>query len=150
MQSFFFVIIHEGAGFVNRGERVDCVGNAAEPMCVNTAEPSIQVYANGIAVPYSTYYRSGSLNMEVISGNMCVTAITRAYQAVNHIYHDVTIYKNGSWYSSERYENRGKVQLVTNINVPAQSGDRIEVYVDHYTEHNGLVESAHSSKTGQY
>lgn len=150
MQSFFFVIIHEGAGFVNRGERVDCVGNAAEPMCVHTAEPSIQVYANGVAVPYSTYYRSDNLKVEPVNNHMLVTVTTRAYQAVDHIYHDVTIYKNGSWYSSERYENRGKVQLVTNINVPAQSGDRIEVYVDHYTEHNGLVESAHSSKTGQY
>lgn len=123
---------------------------AAEPMCVNTAEPSIQVYANGIAVPYSTYFCAGTLDVGQNSGKMLVTVITRAYDAVNHIYHDVTIYKNGSWYSSERYENRGKVQLVTNINVPAQSGDRIEVYVDHYTEHNGLVESAHSSKTGQY
>lgn len=108
------------------------------------------MYANGVAVPYSTYYRSGNLKMEPVNDRMLVTVTTRAYQAVDHIYHDVTIYKNGSWYSSERYENRGKVQLVTNINVPAQSGDRIEVYVDHYTEHNGLVESAHSSKTGQY
>lgn len=96
VQSFFFVIIHEGAGFVNRGERVDCVGNAAEPMCVHTAEASIQVYANGVAVPYSTYFRAGKLDIGVNSDRMTVTVTTRAYEVVNHFYHDVTIYKNGS------------------------------------------------------
>lgn len=114
----------------------------------NTENPNctVQVFENGELTPYSMYFRSYSLDVGPANGVMAVNVTTKAFQAVNHIYHDVTIYKNGVWQSSERYENWGKVQLLSYIKVPAQSGDYIDVYVDHYTEHNGCVESAHSNQ----
>lgn len=113
-------------------------------------ECNVQVFENGEAVPYSMYLYSSSLNVFPFNGVMAVNVKTKAFRAVDHIYHDVTIYKNGVWQSSDRYENWGKVQLISNIEVSAQSGDTVEVYVDHYTEHNGYVESAHSSKSSKF
>lgn len=118
------------------------------------AEPSgvqrIQVLKGGDISPYSTYFRAGTITLSAASGVMSVNVTTKAMQTVNHIYHDVTIYKNGSWYSSKRYENWGKAELKTLIDVPAQSGDTVEVYVDHYTEHGGVTESTSTSKTKSY
>lgn len=118
------------------------------------AEPSdvqkIQILKGGDISPYSTLFRSGTINLTAANGIMSVSVTTKASQIVNHIYHDVTIYKNGSWYSSDRYEEWSVSKLNTCINVPVQSGDTIEVYVDHYTEHGGLTESASTSKTKSY
>ena len=118
----------------------------------NASIPSnnIHIFDNGVAVPYSMYFRSCSLDVYPSNGVMAVNVKTKAFQAVNYIYHDVTIYKNGVWQSSDRYENWGKVELNSYIKVSAQSGDYIDVYVDHYTEHNGCVESAHSNKSNRF
>lgn len=123
---------------------------ADESTEANIPECEVQVFENGAPTPYSMYFRSCSLNVFPSNGVMAVNVTTKAFQAVNHIYHDVTIYKNGVWQSSDRYENWGKVQLASYIKVSAQSGDYIEVYVDHYTEHNGCVESAHSNKSNRF
>lgn len=120
---------------------------AEENTGVQNSKCTVQVFENGALTPYSMYFRSCSLDVGPANGVMAVNVTTKAFQAVNHIYHDVTIYKNGVWQSSERYENWGKVQLLSYIKVPAQSGDYIDVYVDHYTEHNGCVESAHSNQS---
>lgn len=113
-------------------------------------ECNVQVFENGEPVPYSMYFRSGTLDVFPSNGVMAVSVTTKAFRVVDHIYHDVTIYKNGVWQSSDRYQNWGKVQLVSYISVNAQDGDYIDVYVDHYTDHDGCVESAHSSKASYF
>ena len=70
---------------------------------------------------------------------------TEANQGVNHIYHDITIFKNWVRQLSDRYEGWNTRSLVTNINVPAVEGDYIDVYVDSYVEHNGYTESMSGS-----
>lgn len=117
---------------------------------IKIPECSVQVFENGEPTPYSMYFRSCSLDVGPSNGVMAVNVTTKAFQPIDHIYHDVTIYKNGVWQSSDRYENWGKVQLASYIKVSAQSGDYIDVYVDHYTEHNGCVESAHSNKSNRF
>lgn len=126
------------------------VAFASEISDTNIFDNSIQVFDNGVAVPYSMYFRSCSLDVGPANGVMAVNVTTKAFRAIDHIYHDVTIYKNGVWQSSDRYENWGKIQLISNIKISAQSGDYIEVYVDHYTDHGGYVESAHSSKSNSF
>lgn len=105
---------------------------------------------NGEVMPYSLYFMSGTIVFSRYNGNATVTVNTSAVQKIDHIYHDVTIYKNGVWYSSDRYENWGKQSLNTTIYVPAETGDYIDVYVDHYTEHGGYTEVGHSSKAFTY
>ena len=100
-----------------------------------------------IAVPYSMYYYSGSLTFTNGSNYVGVVVSTSAFTYVDKIYHDVTIYKNGSLYSSQRY-SRANCQTYTNqINVPVVSGDIVTVYVDHYTSHNGVIESGNTSNS---
>ena len=106
-------------------------------------EVSAVTAGSGI-VPYSTYYKTGTISISRSSGSVTVTVSTYAYQTVSHIYHDVTVYINGNWYSSERYENWNKISLSNSFSVPASSGDYIDVYADHYTENNGLTEVGHS------
>ncbi len=79
------------------------------------------------------------------SGNVEASITTLAARNVTHIYHDVTIYKNGAWVMSERYEDRNVSSLKTFIPFSAVSGDRFEVYADHYVSHNGTTEVTHSS-----
>lgn len=100
--------------------------------------------------PYSSYLHSGSISFSTSAGTIVVNVVTKAYQSINHIYHDITIYKNGSWYSSDRYEEWSVSKLNTHIDVPVQSGDTVEVYVDHYAEHGGVTESTSTSKTKSY
>ncbi len=100
---------------------------------------------NGV-VPFSTYFKSGTLNINRNSASVGIVLTTSANQTVSHIYHDVTVYKNGTWISSERYENWNKKSLFTSFNVSAASGDYIDVYVDHYTSHNGTTEVGHNHK----
>lgn len=123
---------------------------ASENAETNIPECNVRIFENGELAPYSMYFRSCSLDVYPSNGVMAVDVTTKASRPVDHIYHDVTIYKNGVWQSSNRYENWGKVELKTFINVSAQSGDTIEVYVDHYTDHGGYVESASSSKSSKF
>ena len=100
--------------------------------------------------PYTMYYCYGTLGLSKGSSKVYVNVETVAFQKVNHVYHDITIYKNGTWVSSKRYDAYNSNDVTTSISVPAVSGDRIEVYVDHYTEHGGVVEGGHSSKALVY
>lgn len=115
----------------------------AAPLPPATADVSA-ASAGGI-VPFSKYFSSGSTTMAP-SGNVMVVKIkTKAFQDVDHIYHDVTIFKNGVLYSSGRYDDYGTNSLSTTIKVDAKSGDYIDVYADHYTAHGGVVESKSTS-----
>lgn len=102
------------------------------------------------AVPFSTYYRTESLSVTRGNGKADITVGTYANRTVSHIYHDVTVYINGNWYSSERYENWNTEEYKNSFSVPASSGDYIDVYADHYTENNGLTEVGHSHKAITY
>lgn len=75
---------------------------------IRIPECSIKVFENEEFVPYSMYFRSCSLNVFPSNDVMAVNVTTKAFQPVDHIYHDVTIYKNGIWQSSNRYENWGE------------------------------------------
>lgn len=115
---------------------------AAEPSTV-TADDTVMTA--GEIVPYSKYFHSGSISLTPTTGTMIVTVKTRALQKVDHIYHDVTVFKNGVLYSSGRYDDYHAASLSTTIKVDAVSGDYIDVYVDHYTAHGGVVESKSTS-----
>lgn len=99
--------------------------------------------AEAEATPRTMYYLSGSLGFGDGDGYIRVAVSTSAFEYIDKIYHDVTIYKNGSLYLSQRYSDTECQTLSTNIRVPAVKGDTIEVYVDHYTSHNGIVESGY-------
>lgn len=112
-----------------------------------TAFADAKVIGDESAAPYSMYYLSGSLTFTNGSNYVGVVVSTSAFTYVDKIYHDVTIYKNGSLYSSQRY-SRANCQTYTNqINVPVVSGDIVTVYVDHYTSHNGVIESGNTSNS---
>lgn len=96
------------------------------------------------------YYLSGSLNFTRQTGKVSVNVTTSAFEYIDKIYHDVTIYKNGSLYSSQRYSNTNCQSYTSLIKVPAVSGDYFEVYVDHYTSHDGVTESDSQSRTFVY
>ncbi len=98
----------------------------------------------------SKYMRSGGLSFSRTSSQVYINVSTKAYTKVDHIYHDVTVYKNGTWVSSDRYEDWNKVDLYTTIEVSASSGDVFDVYVDHYTDHEGCVEVMHSHEMYTY
>lgn len=102
------------------------------------------------AEPRTMYYHSGSLNFSEGSTYLSVTVTTNAFEYIDKIYHDVTIYKNGSWYSSERYSDTDCQSYSTTIRVPAVAGDYFEVYVDHYTSHDGITEGDSQSRTYVY
>lgn len=112
----------------------------------NTAEGVTATKVQGSDVqPYTMYFYSRELNLSKISTGVKVSVATEAMTYIDHIYHDISIFVNGSLYSSGRYEAWNEQTLDTNINVPASSGDYVDVYVDHYTDHNGIVESRSSS-----
>ncbi len=115
---------------------------AAEPATV-TADDTVMTA--GEIVPYSKYFHSGSISLTPSGSTMIVNVKTRALQKVDHIYHDVTVFKNGVLYSSGRYDDYNTSSLTTRIKVDAVSGDYIDVYVDHYTAHSGVVESKSTS-----
>lgn len=84
----------------------------------------------------SIYYANGEIDFSQIGGTCYITVETEAHQKC-HVYHDITIYKNGTWVSSDRYEKWNANFLSTTLTVSVSSGDRIEVYVDHYAENEG-------------
>lgn len=95
------------------------------------------------ATPRTMYYYSGSLGFAKGNGYVLVDVSTSAITYIDSIYHDVTIYKNGVKYLSQRYSGTNCQTLSTSIKVPAVGGDVIEVYVNHYTSHNGIVEDGY-------
>ncbi len=115
----------------------------AAPLPPATADVSA-ASAGGI-VPFSKYLKAGTISFTPATSTMYVNVSTRAFIKVDHIYHDVTIFKNGVLYSSGRYDDYGTNSLSTTIKVDAKSGDYIDVYVDHYTAHGGVVESKSTS-----
>lgn len=118
---------------------------------LNGIEPKTNVFSsNGSIVPYSKYLQAGYINVLRRTGKVEIEITTSAFGSVSHIYHDVTIYRNGVWVSSDRYENWNRVELVTPINVTASSGDYIDVYADHYVQNNGITEVMHSHKSLTY
>lgn len=99
----------------------------------------------GIA-PYSMYYVSANIRMYRDLKTAEIYVNTEAVTKIDHIYQDITIYKNHNWVSSNRYHKYNTQELLTVLSVSAQAGDYIEVYVDNYTDHNGCVEVGHTSK----
>ncbi len=115
---------------------------AAEPATVMADDTMLTA---GEIVPYSKYFRTGTISLSKSTNTMYVEVSTKAFQKVDHIYHDVTVFKNGVLYSSGRYDDYNAATLSTTIKVNAVSGDYIDVYVDHYTAHSGVVESKSTS-----
>ena len=112
--------------------------------------PVIQTNNDGI-MPMTMYYIGNSIEMARPTGYARIYLATMAVTTINHIYHDVTIYKNGALYmSNQRYSDWNCFRLDTTINVPAKSGDYIEVYLDSYTDHNGCLESGNASELFVY
>ena len=103
-----------------------------------TAEPAA-VAASQDSVNTINFY-AGSINFNSQPGYMNVYVTTEAFTNANKIWHDITIYRNGVWVMSQTYTDWNTYFLETSIDVPAQNGDRIEVYVDHHvdseTRHN--------------
>ena len=98
--------------------------------------------ARSIQSKYISYGR-------IVFTSSTINVTTRAFTKIDHVYHDVTIYKNGSWVSSDRYEAWNTTGFTTPISINASSGDTFDVYVDHYTDHEGCVEvlSSHEMYT---
>lgn len=118
---------------------------------LNGIEPKTNVFSsNGSIAPYSVNIRSANVTLIRVSSGLSLKVDTKAFSTSEHIYHDVTIYRNGVWVSSDRYENWNRVELVTPINVAASSGDYIDVYADHYVQNNGITEVMHSHKSLTY
>lgn len=91
-------------------------------------------------------FSAGYTLMTPWNGNMQIEVYTEAFEPANHIWHDITIYKNGVWYSSETFENWNSRTLQTIYNIPSQPGDIYQVYVDHHVD----WESKSSQTTGMY
>lgn len=113
------------------------------------------VFADGVTTYDASgmrtmYYYSGGIGFHDGSNYIGVIVSTNAFDYIDKIYHDVTIYKNGSWYMSQRYSDTNCESLSTTIRVPAVSGDYVEVFVDHYTKHGSIVESDSNSATHVY
>ena len=79
-------------------------------------------------------FYSGSIDLTSQPGYMNVRVTTEAFVDANVISHDVTVFRNGVWYMSQTYTDWNTDFLETIFNVPAQYGDRIEVYVDHHVD----------------
>ena len=99
--------------------------------------------AEANATPRTMYYHSGGLDFADGDGYVTVIVTTSAFTYIDEIYHEVTIYRNGSLFSSRTYSDTDCQTLRTNIKVPTSSGDVLTVYVNHYTSHNGIVESGY-------
>lgn len=118
---------------------------------LNGIESKTNVFSsNGSIAPYSVNIRSANVTLIRVSSGLSLKVDTKAFSTSEHIYHDVTIYRNGVWVSSDRYENWNRVELVTPINVAVSSGDYIDVYADHYVQNNGITEVMHSHKSLTY
>ncbi|MBE7031097.1 MAG: hypothetical protein E7409_06685 [Ruminococcaceae bacterium] len=93
--------------------------------------------------PRTMYFYGGSVEVGQYNGQAAILVSTDASQKVDHIYHDVAVYYNGVHQFTNRYENWGKLSLDTTIYLnDVSSGDYVQVYTTHYTDHDGCVESA--------
>ncbi|MGN0149413.1 MAG: hypothetical protein ACI4C7_04100 [Clostridia bacterium] len=109
--------------------------------------PVIDVTMNNEGItPYTMYFLASNIRIYRALNTAEIYVNTEASRKVDHIYQDITIYKNHNWVSSERYHKYNTQELLTTLSVSAQAGDYIEVYVDHYTEHGGYVETRHKSQ----
>ena len=105
---------------------------------------------NNEIMPATYYYYANSIDIYRLTGKAKIYVTTQAVTYINHIYQDIRIYKNGVLYSSKRYDGWNCQRLATPIEVPAVSGDIIEVCADTYTEHNNCLESGYISKSMQF
>ena len=108
--------------------------------------PVISVTDNEGITPYTMYFASSNITIYRALKTAEIYVNTEASRTIDHIYQDITIYKNHNWVSSERYHKYNAQELLTKLSVSAKAGDYIEVYVDHYTEHGGYVETRHKSQ----
>lgn len=123
-----------------------CGALAAGMLCGATCFAAEAQTADPAAVPASQdsvntiNFYAGNINFFHENGYITVDVSTEAFTLANSIWHDVTIYRNGVWVMSQTYRDWNTDYLDTMINVSAQNGDRIEVYVDHHvdseTRHN--------------
>lgn len=105
---------------------------------------------NEIVHMRTNYLKDGEVVISRSTNNVNVKIKTNAFTNVSCIYHDVTIFKNGVKYSSGRYNDWNKDTLESIIPVSAVSGDYIDVYADHYVQHNGITEVSHSHESMYY
>ena len=105
---------------------------------------------NEIVPMRTNYLRDGSILISRSGGVANAKIKTIATIKVSYIYHDVTIFKNGVKYSSGRYNDWNKDTLESIIPVSAVSGDYIDIYADHYVQHNGITEVSHSHESMYY
>lgn len=88
----------------------------------------------------SVYYRGGTIDVSQLGTTCYISPTTKSFIAC-HIYHDITVYKNGQWVTSKRFEDWNSISLTSSVTVSVSTGDVLDIYVDHYAEH----ESASSS-----
>lgn len=104
-----------------------------KPAAVETSDDSV----------LTLNFYAGNVKFFRQNGYMTVLVSTEAFVDANVISHDVTIFRNGVWYMSQTYTDWNTDYLETMIDVPAQYGDRIEVYVDHHVD----SETRHSAES---
>ena len=109
--------------------------------------PAETAFASEIAPMRTTLFKSGITKLTRNSSSVSVKVTTEAFYAVDHIYHDVATYKNGSLYSLKRYEDWNTKTLYTSFSVPASSSDTVKVVTTHYVTDGGTTEKGSSSKT---
>lgn len=117
-----------------------CGALAASLLCGATCFAAEAQIADPAAVPAAQdsvntiNFYAGNINFFHENGYITVNVSTEAFTWANKIWHDVTIYRNGVWVMSQTYTDWNTYFLETFIDVPAQNGDRIEVYVDHHVD----------------
>lgn len=105
---------------------------------------------NEIVPMRTNYLKDGKIIFSRSENTVNVSVKTNATTIVSHLYHDVTIFKNGVKYSSGRYNDWNKKIFESIIPVSAVSGDYIDVYADHYVQHNGTIDVGHSHESMYY
>ena len=109
--------------------------------------PGETAFTSEITPMRTTLFKSGTTNLTRNSSSISVKVITDAFYVADHIYHDVSTYKNGSLYSLKRYEDWNTSKLSTSFSVPASSSDTVKVVTTHYVTDGGTTEKGSSSKT---
>lgn len=106
---------------------------------------------NGVVTPFSSYLASGTITFQATADTQRVIVTTRAFLKVQNIYHHIKVYKISGGVQSLIHDNTyydyDITLLTTNLPFSAKSGDQFIVQVDHYTYHNGLLETIHTEKS---
>ncbi len=131
------------------GMLIGCI-SACSTVYARESLSELTSYSPPSIAPFSLYYYYGTAKLTRGDGYVSAIITTTAYTTVSHIYHDVSIFVNGSEYLNQRYHCYNKAALSTTIDIPASKGDVISVAVKHYTAHNGITESGNSSQTITY